>query len=143
MCVCVWVCVGVCICVCVCGCGGALNVHLDVTLLMAHPGLALKFSAPWWWWGELASPFQGTIGHSPSVSWSLFQSCLRFSLLLLWCPQGWGRTREPLVSGPSLHFCKWEIGTLTFLSILSQLWLSKDSLSQVVLSFTDVGKIWG
>lgn len=48
MCVCVWVCVVVCICVCVCGCGGALNVHLDVTLLMAHPGLALKFSAPWW-----------------------------------------------------------------------------------------------
>ena len=46
--VCIWVCVVVCICVCVCGCGGALNVHLDITLLMAHPGLALKFSAPWW-----------------------------------------------------------------------------------------------
>ena len=38
---CVWLCVFV--CVCVCGCGGALNVRLDVTLLMAHPGLALNF----------------------------------------------------------------------------------------------------
>ena len=39
---------GVCGCMylCVCVVGGALNVHLDVTLLMAHPGLALKFFCP-------------------------------------------------------------------------------------------------
>ena len=51
---CVRVCVYGCVCMCVCGCvylcvcvvGGALSVHLDVTLLMAHPGLALKFFCP-------------------------------------------------------------------------------------------------
>ena len=51
---CVWVCVYGCVCTGVCGCvylcvcvvGVALNVHLDVTLLMAHPGLALRFFCP-------------------------------------------------------------------------------------------------
>ena len=113
--VCVYGCVWLCVFVCVCGWGGSQCpprcnspdgppwACSEVFLPHGDDGVSWHF------------PSQGTVGHSPSVSWSLFLCCLRFSLLLLWCPQGWGRTREPLVPGPSLHFCKWEVGTLSFL----------------------------